>query len=90
MASASSPVGSWLAISERDYAVEGGRGTYVPVEGVVPNLSGIVEDAAGLGHDELLEGLGGLWEEAVEVVDVATDRIGEGGRTSGDAFRSGS
>lgn len=57
---------------------------------MVPDLSGIVEDATCLGHDELLEGLGGLGEEAVEVVDVATDRIGEGGRTSGDAFRSGS
>ena len=79
-----------MAVSERDYAVEGGGGAYVPVEGVVPNLSGIVEDAAGLGHDELLEGLGGLGEEAIEVVDVATDRIGEGGRTSGDACRSGS
>ena len=90
MASASSPVGSWLAVSERDYALEGGGGAYVPVEGVVPDLSGIVEDAAGLGHDKLLEGLGGLGKEAVEVVDVATDRIREDGRTSGDAFRSGS
>ena len=90
MASASSPVGSWLAVSERDYALEGGGGAYVPVEGVVPDLSGIVEDAAGLGHDELLEGLGGLGKEAVEVVDVATDRIREDGRTSDDAFRSGS
>ena len=83
-------MGSWLAVSERDYALEGGGGAYVPVEGVVPDLSGIVEDAAGLGHDELLEGLGGLGKEAVEVVDVATDRIREDGRTSGDAFRSGS
>ena len=57
---------------------------------MVPDLSGIVEDAAGLGHDKLLEGLGGLGKEAVEVVDVATDRIREDGRTSGDAFRSGS
>ena len=46
---------------------------HVPVEGVIPNLSSVVEHASLGCLDQILEGNASFGEELVEIVDVATD-----------------
>lgn len=50
---------------------------HVPVEGVVPNLSSVVENASLGRLDQILEGNASFGEELVEIVDVATDHATE-------------
>ena len=63
----------------------------VPVEGVVPHLSGVVEDTSGGSLHQLVQRSTSLRKQVVEVVHVATHDSQKAQRpTSGGACRSGS